>query len=154
MSRWTTLEERFWSHVDKSGECWVWTGALYSSPKWRYGKFYVAGKICAAHRVSYEIVIGPVDVGMCVLHRCDNPPCVRPDHLFLGSFADNSADMAKKGRSTFGERNPRAKLTDREVRAIRSSWDSGARRMDLAVRFNVSQQMVHNIVYRKAWRHI
>lgn len=103
-----TTEERFWSHVEKSGECWEWTGALSKEnarPTHHYGAFCyrLDGKRVwiMAHRFSWELHNGPVpdsDVEICVLHRCDNPRCVRPDHLFLGTDKDNMHDMIRKGR--------------------------------------------------------
>ena len=108
-----TTEERFWSHVDKSGDCWEWTGALtkvYARPTHHYGAFCFRqnGKRVwvVAHRFSWELHNGPIvghvpgdlEKEVCVLHRCDNTVCVRPDHLFLGSDKDNIHDMIRKGR--------------------------------------------------------
>jgi hypothetical protein len=87
----TVTAARFWSHVLESPACWIWTGNIGPNGYGRFGQRY-------AHRLSYEWMRGPIPEGMFVLHHCDNPPCVRPDHLFLGTAADNSHDMVRKGR--------------------------------------------------------
>lgn len=87
--------DRFWSKVDKTSDpngCWVWTA--YKDPN-GYGRFY-HGKLC--HRISYEINVGPIDKGLCICHHCDNPGCVNPDHLFVGTHQDNMDDKKRKGR--------------------------------------------------------
>jgi len=95
----TPIEMRFWSKVTKGAGCWEWTA---STDHKGYGKLAEGGRqgrTLSAHRVSYELNVGPIPDGLLVLHRCDNPPCVRPDHLFVGTHTDNAQDMAKKGRS-------------------------------------------------------
>jgi hypothetical protein len=93
-----TTEERFWAKVDKSGECWVWTGTTKERFGLRYGYFYANGKNVRAHRLAAEMKHGPIPEGMVVCHRCDNPPCVRPDHLWIGTRSENQTDMWLKGR--------------------------------------------------------
>lgn len=99
------MSERFWSKVQKSEGCWEWQGERRPGA-FCYGRFeqYLDGEILrvAAHRMAWTLEHGPIPQGLCVLHRCDNPPCVRPDHLFLGTMADNTHDMMAKGRAKFG----------------------------------------------------
>ena len=92
-------EERFWSKVDTSGECWIWTACKNNSG---YGQFSLKGRPQLAHRISWMFANGDIPPGLCVLHRCDTPACVRPDHLFLGNHADNMRDRNEKGRQSKG----------------------------------------------------
>ncbi len=94
----SSFAKRFWGKVLRTGDCWLWVGAR--NPK-DYGKLGLYGKTLASHRVSYELSFGPIPDGLAVLHKCDNPPCVRPDHLFLGTLKDNSQDCLAKGRNKF-----------------------------------------------------
>lgn len=146
-----TLQQRFWSKVDRGGDCWLWTAAR--SPL-GYGKISVGRSgegVELAHRVSWEIHFGPVPDGMCVLHRCDNPPCVRPDHLFLGDRADNAADSAAKGRTRSGESNHNAKLSSSSVALIRSRVAGGESNTSVARDFGITQSAVSMIVNRRRW---
>jgi hypothetical protein len=97
-----TIDEWFWQQVDKSGDCWNWT---YTKDPDGYGVFTFASKNYRAHRYSFEAAFGWILKGFVVDHHCDNPSCVRPDHLWLGTVADNNADRAAKGRSATGSRN-------------------------------------------------
>lgn len=96
ISRKLAEAKRFWAHVDKSGGCWVWLGTRHGKG---YGHVKSGGVVRKAHRVSWEMVHGPIPDGLLVCHRCDNPPCVRPDHLFLGTARDNTQDSISKGRT-------------------------------------------------------
>lgn len=153
-----SLAERFRSKVDKSLSCWVWTGARLHQRHGDYGRISAGhrrGRILLAHRVSYEFSFGPIPDGMYVLHKCDNPPCVRPDHLFLGTQADNQADKLTKGRliRKFGEENPNAKLTWQEVHDIRKRYASErASAAKLAAEFGVSDDEILNIIHEVTWR--
>lgn len=89
------MPERFWARVDKSGDCWIWTASRYRRG---YGQAYFEGRYYTAHRLAYTLTFGPVPMGICVCHHCDNPPCCNPAHLFLGTDADNMRDRDAKGR--------------------------------------------------------
>ena len=91
---------RFWSKVNKSDDCWTWTA---SCNKWGYGQFRLNGRCVLAHRAAYVFEHGPIPDGLFVMHLCDNPPCVNPAHLTLGTHTDNMADMKAKGRSPRSE---------------------------------------------------
>jgi hypothetical protein len=114
------ISERFWPKVDKDadGGCWVWTA---SRNEQGYGCCGFNGRTYTAHRLSYELARGPIPPGMHVLHRCDNPPCVNPEHLFVGDQSDNMRDMYGKGRGANrqGELSGAAKLTESQVREIK-----------------------------------
>lgn len=137
----------------KPNGCIEWTG--YRSPK-GYGEIKVDGKMVKTHRQAWMLSGGPIPPGMQVLHRCDNPPCVNPDHLFLGTNLDNVADRVEKGRSArlLGERATSAKLTEADVRAIRRMASLGMTNMEIAAEFNVSNQNVSQIVLRRTWKEI
>ena len=123
--RFKSTEERFWEKVDKSGDCWEWTAYRDRDG---YGQFKINGRDMLAHRAV--MVISGHDVGeSTVCHTCDNPSCVNPDHLYLGTPASNSADMVSKGRSLTGESHPRCKLTESDVLKIRGmeGLNSGCR---------------------------
>lgn len=149
--RWQPAKERFWSKVRKTDDCWLWLGSRSDTG---YGCFY-DGRAYSAHRYSWELANGPVPHGLCVLHRCDVRACVRPDHLWLGTKRENSRDMAEKGRhlgpDSAGENHGLAKLTDDDVRLIRSSRETG---VALAARLGVSVSLVSLVRRRKAWTHL
>ena len=105
-----------------------------------------------AHRFSYSQFVGVIPAGMFVCHTCDNPSCVNPSHLFLGSRQDNVDDMVAKGRSTSGERNGKARLQAADVVAIRARYETGgALQTELAEEYGVSQVQISRIVNRKTW---
>lgn len=145
-------EKRFWSRVDKSGECWLWTGLI---DRRGYGALPISGRASyRASRVSWFLANGPIPDGMLVCHHCDVRHCVNPAHLFLGTYADNARDMANKGRALRGERNHQAKLTAEQVLAIREAGARGEKIMALAAQYDVSARLVFNILTGKAWRHL
>lgn len=159
-------EIRFWMNVRSSRDsCWEWQAAKNREG---YGWFTPArGGQCGAHRFSYQLHFGPISKGMFVCHRCDNPPCVRPDHLFLGTNAENICDAIQKGRKAAirGSAHGISRLTEEDVRLMRTLYDSApsvgnsgrkANRtvIELAEKFNVSKTTVQLVCLRKTWTHI
>lgn len=159
-----SIADRFWSKVNRTDECWVWTGAVYVNG---YGAFVTwensKRRNWKAHRMAWILTNGPIPNGLRVCHHCDNPPCVRPTHLFLGTDADNLRDARNKGRrlplrhrpgKARGERQHSAKLTAADVADIRRENHNGIRQVDLAVRFGVSQGTISAAVRRQTWAHV
>jgi hypothetical protein len=161
---------RFWSKVSKSDGCWTWAASKrhkgYGAFVWADGSgAVIQGR---AHRFSWELHNGPVPAGKCVLHRCDNPPCVRPDHLFIGSKAENNSDMRRKGRAVAGgtktsvqackyergERHHSAKLSQSTVMAIRADRALGLSYSKLTTKYGITQGHVFRIANRQAWKHV
>ena len=130
--------------------CVLWTKC--TDPQ-GYGVAWYMGKKTLAHRAAWAKAHGPIPEGMCVLHRCDTPACVNPDHLFLGTRGQNNADRAEKKRSAdvSGEKHPASKLTEKQVIAIRA--DERPQRV-LAALYGVDQSAISNIKRRRNWAHI
>lgn len=157
--------EYFWTQVNRDGDCWLWTGNRLQASL-GYGRFYFAGQTFKAHRFSYMANVGPIDDSLCVCHKCDNPICVRPEHLFKGTHKDNGEDKANKGRSTIGDRNyfhgkrfageenRNAKLTEDKVRNIRAMLSSGATRKAASAAFGVHYNTVAMIHRGEIWSHV
>lgn len=151
-----SLEERFWSRVNKTKTCWLWT----ASCKKGYGQIWDGTKISAAHRLAWEIANGPITGGLWVLHKCDVRACVRPSHLFLGDVADNQRDMKNKGRrkgirSVFGEDHGMAKLCESQVLEIRELAEAGIwSKRKIARYYGVAHPLISMIHKRKVWRHL
>lgn len=159
------IRERFWAKVDKNGpvpvhraglgSCWLYTE---HTTKAGYGQFCLhRGDLRPAHAVSHALANGPVPPRIHVCHHCDNPPCVRPAHLFLGTAADNAQDMFTKGRQ--GTRHPgseraNARLTEDQVRAIRAVPPHFGRDARLAREFGVSQTTIRKIFAGQKWGHV
>ena len=137
----------FWEHVEKTEACWRWTGATSH----KYGNVRLDGVTQSAHRVSWTLTYGPIPPGVLALHKCDNPICVRPDHLFLGTQGDNVRDCQRKGRHVFGERQPFAKLTRAAVLEIRRCGALGEPKKALARRFGVDPVTIRNVIQRRRW---
>ena len=156
-----TPEERFWEKVDKSDECWVWTG--YRNRQ-GYGNFSVRGEnntftSTRAHRYAWQLVNGDIPTGMFVCHRCDTPSCVRPDHMFLGTQKDNLRDAVAKGRHA-SQRNhyhgkTHRKLSAAKVLAIRAAYTGRYGQMtEMAREYGVVPNTIRHVLIRKIWRQI
>ena len=158
---------KFWKYVDKSGDCWLWTAGKFVQG---YGAFNWSPKSQSkgltryAHRVSWIFANGPIPEGMCVCHSCDNPACVNPDHLFLGTQADNMRDMRGKGRDsvaglftarkTQGEKNRKAKFTERDALVVKERLAAGECMTSIANDFNCPVSRVYDIKRGRTWTHI
>lgn len=152
------ITERFWSHVDKDGPipehrpelgpCWVWT---ISRNHYGYGKLSIGTGWVRAHRYSYELHFGAIPDNLEVCHKCDNPPCVRPGHLFIGTRQDNARDAAVKDRLQFGEHHWNAKLTASDVLTIRQRRVAGESLESIAKDYGIARQTVNKIELRRGW---
>ncbi len=151
--------QRFWSHVDKSADCWVWTGSKSDG----YGKCRFQTKFQNTHRVSWKLANGEIPDGMCVLHKCDNPPCCNPDHLFLGTKLDNARDCIAKGRFPDvashgaktrlmpGDKHRLAKITMADARHIRELRAAGLKLSEIAAIHSISVPRISSICTGKSW---
>jgi hypothetical protein len=156
-----TIENRFWEKVDKRGddECWNWKARLDRDG---YGRIASGGRYATmyrAHRFSYELHYGNIPENLVVLHLCDNPSCVNPAHLKAGAQSENLQDALDKGRRTVpsfpGEANGYSKLTENDVKKIRSLYAQGnISQQELAAAFKVTQSAVSRVILRKGWAHI
>lgn len=154
-----TVAPRFWANVQMTDSCWLWTGALCRDGYGRFGN-PKAGARQGAHRFSWILSFGPIPDGMSVLHKCDNPRCVRPAHLFLGTQLDNIRDMNTKGRTyrfvvKRGEKSNAAKVTEADVREIRRRYRfGGVTHKQLAQEFGISASAVGFIISGRNWGHV
>ena len=142
--------DRFWSKVDKSGDCWEWKAYR---DKDGYGNISIDNKTIRAHRVSWELENGKINGELQCLHKCDNPPCVNPAHLFLGTNQDNVTDKVNKGRNPQGSQSKLSKLTDADVDEIREHGDYFTRQ-EIANYYGIQKAAVQKILYYKRWNHI
>lgn len=149
------LKTRFLKYINvKENGCWEWTAYKNANG---YGCIGVDRKSCLSHRVAYAIFVGDIPNGVCVLHKCDNPGCVNPDHLFLGSRIDNIFDMIgkKRDRHLFGEQHGRSKLTGSDVVKIRKLLKSGfVSQEKIAKMFGITQCVISDINLGRIWRSV
>lgn len=154
-----SVAERFWEKVDKSAwpkGCWLWKACVDDNGYGRFTMHDANGRKRAhwAHRVAYELAVGPIGSGMLVCHTCDNPICMNPDHLWIGTYQENSDDMDKKGRRVVGEDRPQAKLNDEAVRAIRGAPSTRGTQARLVKIYGVASSVISRIRTGKIWRHV
>ena len=149
---------RFWERIRirRLGKCWKWRVGKTADG---YGELWLAkaAGVFRAHRVAWVISNGPIPTDLFVLHHCDNRDCCNPQHLFLGTNADNMQDAARKGRIANGEKRWNAKLTAKQVRAIRKDYipNNRARGMHgLANRWGVNQRTIYDIIHHRTWSHV
>lgn len=175
-----TFEIRFWNKVNKFGPvpetrkgigaCWIWLGGKNLPPSLPYGRVKKDGIEYKSHRMSWILTFGNIESGMCVCHRCDNPSCVNPKHLFLGTMADNIADRDSKGRTAKGinsgsvrhpeklprgEKHKNSKLTESDIKTIRSLYRPhkfGAHRISNL--YSMSKPSIFSIIKRETWAHV
>lgn len=153
---------RLWARVNFDGPtqpgmsdpCHVWTGDTRGAG---YGSIKIGGKKIATHRLAWELANGPIPPGLLALHHCDNPPCVRVTHLFLGTVKDNAQDMLAKGRGNKarGESHGRAKKSEGEIRALLAEYAAGGvTQKELAARYGLHPIYVNKVITGKKWAHL
>lgn len=152
-----SLEERFWQKVNKTETCWLWTAAKHFFGYGLIGCPDKPKRILRAHRASWEMAFGPIPKGLYVLHKCDVPSCVNPDHLFLGTHQQNVDDMVRKGRNAktgngSGENSPNSKLTWCNVKKIRSDHAQGSTLIAIAEQYKMHPTTIAQIVKHKTWK--
>ena len=147
-----TATEKFWLRVETSpAGCWLWTGTMNYAG---YGVMKTAGVQVRIHRFAYELLVGPIPEGLEACHTCDVRHCARPEHLFLGTTQDNTADRVAKGRSVQGERQHSARLTAEQVRQARRLRASGLTQAAIAQRFGVGRSTIVAVTTGKSWKGI
>lgn len=145
------VEEAFWQRIDQSGRCWIWTGPRDQAG---YGRLSVDGVSLRAHRAAYALAHRRDPGPLFVLHGCDNPPCCRTSHLYLGDHQANMDDMVRRKRQAKGEDIGSARLTEKLVIEIRIRARYGASEEELAELMGVSRKTIKNVIERRTWRHV
>lgn len=148
------INERFLKYVypEPNTGCWLWAGFTHKG----YGRFTVNSKSKRAHRASYQLFIGAIPEGLSVCHHCDNPSCVNPDHLFLGTHRQNMRDMATKGRASArkGEDAGNSKINEDDVLEIRRLLKKGLSQTKIAEKFKIARRTISHIKLRETWNHL
>lgn len=150
------IKKRFYSKVILPNDdgCMIWSAGKDS---WGYGHLNINKSMAKAHRLSYELHYGEIPNGLLVLHKCDNPPCVAPEHLFLGTTLDNTKDCISKGRFTkprIGENNPVSKLNVEAIRDIRKRLSNGETQQSIAKFYKISHATIYYVKNNKTWAHV
>lgn len=150
-------DSNFWRCVEKlENGCWIWTG--FRHPRRGHGMLCRSSnnisKTYYAHRFLWESLNGRIPEGMCLCHKCDNPPCVNPDHLFLGTRADNNKDMVNKGRQVKGCNNGKSKIDETDVKLIKFLLSLGNYQRVIADWFNVSDNVISDVKTGRCWSHV
>lgn len=143
-----TLVDRFNEKVQRTDTCWLWLGHIQKNG---YGQIHANGGAAWAHRVSYELHVGPIPAGMLVCHSCDNRRCVNPAHFFLGTIADNARDAMMKQRVAVGDRNRHARLSSSDVASIMQMAGNGIDKPTLMQRFGISRSHLNAILRGVFW---
>lgn len=148
---------RFLSYVKKTDSCWIWVGSKMP-PEYTYGAFKLKQKMIRAHRASWEIFRSPIPDGLIIRHKCDNPPCVNPDHLVPGTKKENIHDMISRGRANWrglkGEEHHNSKLKNNDVIRIRGLHSNGMAIRKISKMYNMTFENISMIVRRISWTHI
>jgi HNH endonuclease len=151
-----SVKDRFYSniHFEPNSGCWLWAGALHGA--FGYGAFKIGNrqsKVDKAHRVSYELHKGPIPKGLVIRHVCDNPACVNPNHLEIGTVKQNAQDMVRRQRHMFGEKHYQAKATEALVKEMRgcTSRSDGIR---IGTNYGISRQSANDIMSKRTWKHV
>ena len=144
------LLDVFWKNVKRTKGCWIWIGAKH--PK-GYG-FFRLGEPYRSHRFSWMLFHGRIPKDMSVLHKCDNPPCVNPKHLYLGTYKDNARDTSASRHWMYGSKNNKSKLLEKQVLEIRSKLANGAKNVDLAKKYGITSCQISRIKLRQDWKYL
>lgn len=145
--------ETFWDLVEKTAGCWEWKGTIVGPMG--YGQIRYKTKITKAHRLAYEFAHGQIPSGLCVCHTCNNPKCVNPSHLFLGTISENNIDRHNKGRTPKGEAAGSAILTEKQVIEIRQKYNPPNITYEtLSVEYGVARNTIAQIIFGATWKHV